>query len=244
MPLLSVDEPTRASAHVREGTLAVRALQVILSFVAGAVDSTTFLALSGMFAAHVTGNFVVLAVGLVSFQGHGVAAKLLALPVFLVAAWLSALFAQAWPWPRSTLCSLLLAEALLMCASLAVGYSLHAPVDADSLRAMALGMLLVAAMGVQSALGQLAFPKSPATTAMTTNVSRLAVELARRLMRRMQDGHRAGKRETAPHGAVAEVIGFVIGCGCGAIGYKLGGFPWLIGPLIMLCVAATLMRFT
>src|SRR3954464_3616541 len=56
---------------------------VLLSVVAGYVDTAGFLALQGLFTAHVTGNFVTIGAALV-FGTSGVVAKLLALPVFCV----------------------------------------------------------------------------------------------------------------------------------------------------------------
>src|SRR5258708_10706516 len=58
------------------------ALALGLSFVAGFVDTFGFIALFGLFTAHVTGNFVLIGAAIVS-PGPGVVAKLLALPVFM-----------------------------------------------------------------------------------------------------------------------------------------------------------------
>lgn len=56
-------------------------LPLILSFNAGFVDTAGFLALQGLFTAHVTGNFVTLGASL-ALGTSGALAKLLALPVF------------------------------------------------------------------------------------------------------------------------------------------------------------------
>src|SRR5579863_1855951 len=56
-------------------------LPLVLSFNAGFVDTAGFLALQGLFTAHVTGNFVTLGAAL-ALGTSGVIAKLLALPVF------------------------------------------------------------------------------------------------------------------------------------------------------------------
>jgi DNA-binding transcriptional LysR family regulator len=56
-------------------------LPLLLSLNAGFVDAAGFLALQGLFTAHVTGNFVTLGASLV-FGTTGAVAKLLALPVF------------------------------------------------------------------------------------------------------------------------------------------------------------------
>src|SRR5246127_2094061 len=56
-------------------------LPLLLSFTAGYVDTAGFLALQGLFTAHVTGNFVTLGASL-ALGTSGAIAKLLALPVF------------------------------------------------------------------------------------------------------------------------------------------------------------------
>ena len=58
-------------------------LPVVLSLTAGYVDTAGFLALQGLFTAHVTGNFVTLGASL-ALGTSGAIAKLLALPVFCV----------------------------------------------------------------------------------------------------------------------------------------------------------------
>src|SRR5258707_8361957 len=56
-------------------------IPLLLSFTAGYVDTAGFLALQGLFTAHVTGNFVTLGSSL-ALGTSGAVAKLLALPVF------------------------------------------------------------------------------------------------------------------------------------------------------------------
>src|ERR1700743_1341440 len=71
-------------------------IPLLLSLNAGFVDTAGFLALQGLFTAHVTGNFVTLGAALV-LGSSGILAKLLALPVFcavvisarLLGTWLS-----------------------------------------------------------------------------------------------------------------------------------------------------------
>src|SRR6202142_1616045 len=58
-------------------------LPLLLSLTAGYVDTAGFLALQGLFSAHVTGNFVTLGAALV-LGSTGVVAKLIALPLFCV----------------------------------------------------------------------------------------------------------------------------------------------------------------
>src|SRR5258708_17357482 len=70
------------------------ALALGLSFVAGFVDTFGFIALFGLFTAHVTGNFVLIGAAIVS-PGPGVVAKLLALPVFMAVVALICLIVRA-----------------------------------------------------------------------------------------------------------------------------------------------------
>ncbi|MBN9114189.1 MAG: DUF1275 family protein, partial [Pandoraea sp.] len=60
------------------------AIGMTLAFVAGYIDVVGFIALFGLFTAHVTGNFVMIGVQLVASTHVGVLAKLLALPVFVI----------------------------------------------------------------------------------------------------------------------------------------------------------------
>src|ERR1700719_3885933 len=62
-----------------------KAVPMLLSFVAGYVDSYTYLALFGLFAAQVTGSFVIAGAELVTHD-YGIAGKLLAIVAFVLAA--------------------------------------------------------------------------------------------------------------------------------------------------------------
>src|ERR1700688_373046 len=66
-----------------------KAMPILLCFVAGYVDSYTYLALFGLFAAQVTGSFVIAGAELVTHD-YGIAGKLLAIVAFLVAAAITA----------------------------------------------------------------------------------------------------------------------------------------------------------
>src|SRR5581483_2136232 len=66
-----------------------KAMPMLLSFIAGYVDSYTYLALFGLFAAQVTGSFVIAGAELVRHD-VGVAGKLLAIVAFVVAAAITA----------------------------------------------------------------------------------------------------------------------------------------------------------
>ena len=67
-------------------------LPAIQSLTAGYADTSGFLALQGLFTAHVTGDFVTLGASLV-YGTTGALAKTLALPMFCVVVLLSRLLA-------------------------------------------------------------------------------------------------------------------------------------------------------
>src|SRR5260221_9818272 len=69
-------------------------LPIWMSVDAGYVDTAGFLALQGLFTAHVTGNFVTLGASLV-LGTSGAVAKLLALPVFCLVVILTRLLSSA-----------------------------------------------------------------------------------------------------------------------------------------------------
>jgi uncharacterized membrane protein YoaK (UPF0700 family) len=64
---------------------------IILSFVAGYADTSTFVGADGLFSAHVTGNFVIFAYDIVTNQIAGSWIKLIAFPVFILAVFISTL---------------------------------------------------------------------------------------------------------------------------------------------------------
>ena len=79
-------------------------IAALLSFNGGFVDTAGFLGLQGLFTAHVTGNFVTLAAALV-LGTHGIVAKLLALPEFVLVVALARVGGSALAWRRAELAS-------------------------------------------------------------------------------------------------------------------------------------------
>ena len=192
-----------------------RLLPAVLSTTAGAVDVIGFLALGGLFTAHITGNVVVVAAHYVT-GGFSEVGPLLAVPVFVavlgVVTLASVAVAKAGYSSRRAL--LVLQAALLAsCLGLGVGFGPFA--DADRPMAVLVGMLAVAAMATQNALVKLALPGAPSTAVMTTNTTQLTVDLAT-LARGLGEPddltrarHRAGMTGLC-------VVGFVAGCAAGA----------------------------
>jgi uncharacterized membrane protein YoaK (UPF0700 family) len=152
-----------------------RTIPPILSFVAGYVDSCTFLALFGLFVAQVTGSFVLTGTQFV-MQRPGVGIKLAEIFAFFLAGVATTVVVRsAERGGRNPLPSVLALEALLLTGLLilwAVGRPFPGPDKPIVLFASLLGL---SAMGVQSALVRLMFQNSPSTVVMTTNTTQLAI---------------------------------------------------------------------
>src|SRR6516162_1220748 len=98
-------------------------LPLLLSLNAGYVDTAGFLALQGLFTAHVTGNFVTLGASL-ALGTSGAVAKLLALPAFCLVVVVTRLFSFRLPkFGLQILRTMLTLKALLLAigAGLAIG---------------------------------------------------------------------------------------------------------------------------
>jgi uncharacterized membrane protein YoaK (UPF0700 family) len=204
---------------------------MLLSFNGGFVDTAGYLALQGLFTAHVTGNFVTFGASLV--QGtSGAGAKLLALPVFCLMVILARL-------SRYRLMSLGLPifEALIgfklmllaVAAALAITYGPFA--DGNSAAAIATGMTLVAAMAIQNAVQRVHMPKSPPTTLMTGTSTQMMLDIGD-LIEGLPDQERPALR--ARLAAMSKSVGsFATGCALAALAilwFKM--FAFIVPPVI------------
>ena len=210
-----------------------RTLSHILGFNAGYVDTAGFLALGGLFTAHVTGNFVTLGAALI--QGNsGAISKLLALPVFCLAVVLArlgsnALVARQKPPMRS-----LVAVKVLLLVAAAVLMIVYGPFkDGDQPPAFAAGMLMICAMAVQNAMQRMHLPQLPPSTLMTGNTTQVMIDLAD-LFKGVQGDER--RSVIARLQKMLPAIGtFALGCALGALGYVwLGMWSFALPPVLAL----------
>ena len=126
-------------------------LPQVLSLLGGYVDTASFLALQGLFAAHVTGNFVTLGASLVSGTS-GVIAKLIALPAFCLVVVVTRLLSFQLPKiGLPILRTMLTLELLLLCLGAAFAIWLGPFRNGDAWPALLTGMTLVSAMAIQNA---------------------------------------------------------------------------------------------
>ena len=206
-------------------------LPTILSVNAGYVDTAGFLALHGLFTAHVTGNFVTIGASLV-LGTSGIVAKLLALPVFCLVVMLARLLRYrliAWgaPVPRTLLLIMLL---LLVAAGLmALRFG---PFGAgDSWSGTLTGMTLVAAMAIQNALHRVHLAGAPPSTLMTGTTTQIMLDIADHI-----HGVPAEQRpalNTRLARMTAAVLAFAVGCAAGALLYAFVGMWCFAVPAIL-----------
>ena len=109
------------SAPSVDRSLGTKLLPSVLSLIAGSADVIGFLALGGLFTAHITGNLVILAAHLVS-GGTAPLAPMLSVPVFMVVLGLTRLLAGGLEAiGLASLRPLLLLQFLLLAGFLALG---------------------------------------------------------------------------------------------------------------------------
>jgi uncharacterized membrane protein YoaK (UPF0700 family) len=222
-----------------------RWLPSLLSFVAGYVDSYTFLALFGLFVAQVTGSFVTAGAELV-MHDVGIAGKMIAIIAFVVAAALTAgLIAGLRHRNRDALPWMLAFETVLIaifCILMLAGPAVKNVTDWHGVLA---GLFAAMAMGAQSVTVRLLMRGIPQTNVMTGNMTQVGIETMelmlvwRRRARNPADARLANEYDEVLRRlavVLSIALGFIIGAACGAVAWaKIG----LIGaPVAVLLVGA------
>ena len=187
-----------------------------LSLNAGYVDTAGFLALQGLFTAHVTGNFVTLGAALV-LGGSGILAKLLALPVFCVVILVTRLLAPTLPrLGLPVLRTMLWLKLVLLASGAAMAIWIGPVHDASRPAAVVTGMLLVSAMAIQNAISRIHLGTAPPTTLMTGTTTQMMIDIADLLRGGLPDDQRAAARARLSRMG-ANVGAFALGCAAGAL---------------------------
>ena len=231
--------PKKLSAVLRATGTMNSLLPAVLSTTAGAVDVIGFLALGGLFTAHITGNLVVLAAHYVtgSFAEVG---PLMAVPVFIVVLGAATVAAVEFEKTRyGSRRALLFLHAVLLVGCLAVGVGLGPFADADGPIPVLVGMLAVAAMATQNALVKLTFPGFPSTAVMTTNITQLTVDLAT-IVRGVTEPEALTRARRRAGFTFSSMVGFLAGCACGAVLAVRFGLWALALPAVLATLALTL----
>jgi uncharacterized membrane protein YoaK (UPF0700 family) len=206
-------------------------IAALLSFNGGYVDTAGFLGLQGLFTAHVTGNFVTLGAALV-FGTHGVAAKLLALPEFILVVALARLVgSMLTERKRSATRVLLTAKVLLLLAFFVLAVSLGPFPDSDAPLALLTGFTAIAAMAIQNAVQRVHFGHLPPSTLMTGNTTQVTLDLVDLLRGLPPD--KASEVRVRLKRMAGSILWFALGCGVSAGLYAWIGFWGLAVPVLV-----------
>jgi uncharacterized membrane protein YoaK (UPF0700 family) len=213
-----------------------RPIPILLSVVAGYVDSCTYLGLFGVFVAQATGSFVIAGTEFVKSE-PGALAKMLAIPSFFLAGMaVTVLVHPLQDRPRVALTRSLGVECLLLVGFLTAclaGTPFRGPDAPVAIIALLFGM---AAMGAQSALVRLLMRGVASTNVMTTNTTMFAITAAEILLgwfeRRKAGPPRASNADytRVRHEFAALLplgLGFFAGTALGAIACITMGLPCL-----------------
>lgn len=209
----------QAGTDLRGDEHAEIAASILLSFNGGYVDTIGFVALAGLFTAHVTGNFVTLGASIALGTG-GALSKLLALPVFCIVIMLVRLLSQRLERSRKPVMTVLLWLKLVLFAIAAIFAQIHGPFDdGNSLAALAVGMILVSAMAIQNAFHRVHLSKMPPTTLMTGTTTQIMLDLADLIGGTAQgDIEPIKERLKRMSGSV---VAFALGCAAAAVAFLL-----------------------
>jgi uncharacterized membrane protein YoaK (UPF0700 family) len=210
----------------------------LLSVNAGFMDTAAFLALKGLFTAHVTGNFVTLGAALV-MGSSGVLAKLLALPVFCLVVLAVHLFAHGLRARSRPVARWLLATQLVLMVVGAILAAAFGPfASADGGAALATGMTLVAAMAIQNAAHRVHFAHAPPSTVMTGTTTQIMMDLGD-LVHGVVPERAAATRQRLRQMSLS-VLAFASGCALGALLFAFFGVWCFWVPPVLLIITLVL----
>jgi uncharacterized membrane protein YoaK (UPF0700 family) len=214
----------------------------LLSFIAGFIDSCTVLVLFGLFVAQVTGSFVLAAVTFVTDE-QGALIKILAIPVFLLAAMVATVLSvltergnrSALAWALGLECSVL--TGFLFALLFGAPHS-----DPNAVGTVVASLLGLFAMGMQSATVRLLMKNVASTNVMTTNTTQIAIDATEFLFARHAKRKSPTDASLAAYDAVRArlaglfpiVLGFLVGTGAGTLAFVTTGLWGLLLPLAII----------
>jgi uncharacterized membrane protein YoaK (UPF0700 family) len=213
------------------------AISTLMAATAGFVDTCGFVALFGLFTAHVTGNFVLIGATLASPR-PGILAKLLAFPEFiLVVALIQLVLHRCKRSGRDPALPVLLGQAVALTLFLGLGVWATPLPDADSAIVLVLGVFAVAAMAIQNAASRSIFAAYAPSTVMTGNVTQTVMDAVEVMLGADAAPARMRLRKVLP-----SVCGFAIGAIAGGLSFERLRFWSLIAPLLAVLYVAWVYR--
>jgi len=203
---------------------------IALGFLAGYVDTLGFLALFGLFTAHVTGNFILIGASLADPSREGVLLKLLAFPAFIAGVAVARiLVVMVEKRGGAALRPALLLQLVLLLGFMGCGLAATPLGHEPGLLAMAAGLLGAASMGAHSATSRLLLGHLAPTSMMTGNVTQIVIDLVDAARGADDPGLKArcGK-------FIWPLVAFAAGCVAAAFGFHWFGFAALVVPALIL----------
>jgi uncharacterized membrane protein YoaK (UPF0700 family) len=201
-----------------------------LAFLAGYVDALGFVALAGLFTAHVTGNFILIGAALANPDQPPLLLKLLAFPAFICGVALARLLTVAAERRQAAaLRPALLLELVLLLGFMGAGMAAEPLGSTPGTLGVAAGILGATAMGVHSGVSKLLLGHLAPTSMMTGNVTQIVIDLVD-LLRGARDpgqGARFAK-------FVWPLAAFAAGCIAAAFAFRWFGFAALALPSLIL----------
>ncbi|MEI8625890.1 YoaK family protein [Pseudoalteromonas sp. B137] len=203
-----------------------------LSFLAGFVDTLGFVALFGLFTAHVTGNFVLIGASITRESNSALLIKFMAFPAFIAGIAIIRLLVVIIPNP----------EKKPLVTGIAIGFQLlfllgfmftglaATPIGNEQTPFLIFcGMLGAIAMGMHSAYTRLLMTHLPPTSMMTGNVTQIVLDFMELMLGRGNEytWERINKFSWP-------VIGFATGAIGSAYCYLSFGFWALLIPIFIL----------
>lgn len=198
---------------------------MILTIVAGAIDTIGFVALLGFFTAHVTGNLV-LAGAAFATGGAGVWIKLGAIPLFIVAVMFTKMWIDRCNQSGATLGWLLVGEAIFLAGFMLAGLHFEPFSDPDGVTLALTGGLGLIALAIRNTASKTLIKHISPSTMMTGNTTQFGIDLSNYLR---QPGRENGVALLKSGSIVA---GFILGALLGAVLYMQIGF-WSVLPFLL-----------
>jgi uncharacterized membrane protein YoaK (UPF0700 family) len=203
---------------------------IALGFFAGYVDTLGFLALFGLFTAHVTGNFILIGAALADPGRASILLKLLAFPAFIAGvAAARILVVLVEKRGGAALRPALLLQLALLLGFMAFGLAASPMGTEAGPLGMTAGLLGAGAMGAHSATSRLLLGHLAPTSMMTGNVTQIVIDTVD-CLRGSDDPGLSGRlgKFIWPLAAVAA------GCVAAAFAFHRFGFAALVLPVLIL----------
>jgi uncharacterized membrane protein YoaK (UPF0700 family) len=207
-----------------------------LSFIAGYVDTAGFIALSGIFTAHITGNLVLAGSSIAQYHKYDdVFSRLILIPVFVVGVILTASVIKRLQYDdKNKLRFLFIVQAFLLLLFSFSGVAIFSDwVAVHTVTGIIIqASLAVLAMAIQNTYLKLLLPNFMPTTVMTGNITNFSIGIENFL------STFSIRKPIKLSAAAYALLGFSLGCVGGAFGVVEVGLLCILFPVLILILLA------